>query len=280
MADYRWDERGLTNWRDLGISLDGQGERGRIAHGVLFRCGLQSSHSTHWEDLGSPAVKLNLRPGPDDLPSMGPSVEENLKAPKDTERYDFSDERVQRWVFDVMRGIATAPSTPVLVHCKSGKDRTGVVMAAVCAAMGVSKRVVRDEFLLSTGGRSDLFDELTLPALFPATGACFFDRLPVEDLTRLRARLRPPASPAPSLPGPATRDRMLALLRALKARRDEIAAESVTALARDPAAAEIYTAYQALLSRHPQRHFQAAVLAHRGDRRLLRSIVQIWRHRA
>jgi hypothetical protein len=48
-----------------------------------------------------------------------------------------------------MRAIADAPSTPVLVHCHAGKDRTGVVVALVLRLAGVSVDAIADDYAIS-----------------------------------------------------------------------------------------------------------------------------------
>lgn len=260
MGGYRWDENGVANWRDLGLSLEGQGAANIIAHGALFRCGLNSGHCAAWASLGSPAVKINLRPGLDDNPVIGPCVELHLRPP-DGERYDFGSREIRQWAVEVLRAIARAPTGPVLLHCKSGKDRTGVIVAAMCAAMLVPEAVTRSEFLLSEGGRSELFDILTIPALFP--GTAFFDDLGVADLALLRARLGPAPRPQECPPPPAARARMAELHKSLQRRLGEIKEETgraggVVDLARNPVSASEYAELQVLRQRHPKHLMQMA----------------------
>jgi len=179
--------------------------------------------------------------------------DEHHKAPDNHERYDFSDRTVREWVADVMRRVAQAPTLPVLIHCKSGKDRTGVVVAAICAAMGVPQGIVKQEFTLSRGGRVQLFEEKTLPTLFPAEdGSCmFFDEFSQSDLDALRARLRPASAPQPCLPSTETLERMKALKAELKQYLDKVTETQgrkagVVDLAQDVLAASMYAEYQLL----------------------------------
>lgn len=48
-----------------------------------------------------------------------------------------------------MSAIADAPSTPILVHCQAGKDRTGVVVGLVLRLAGVSIGAVADDYAVS-----------------------------------------------------------------------------------------------------------------------------------
>ncbi len=38
---------------------------------------------------------------------------------------------------------------PVMVHCSQGKDRTGVLVALLCAAAGVERETIREDYLLT-----------------------------------------------------------------------------------------------------------------------------------
>ena len=40
---------------------------------------------------------------------------------------------------------------PVLVHCLSGKDRTGIVICVILLIIGIEKKIIIEEYLLSEG---------------------------------------------------------------------------------------------------------------------------------
>jgi len=52
---------------------------------------------------------------------------------------------------------------PVLIHCRSGKDRTGVVIAAILTILGVEAETIIEEFLLSKGTMREMMETHTLP---------------------------------------------------------------------------------------------------------------------
>ena len=52
-------------------------------------------------------------------------------------------------VSDAVRALAAPGAMPVLVHCMAGKDRTGVIVALVLAAVGVPDELVIADFAAS-----------------------------------------------------------------------------------------------------------------------------------
>jgi protein-tyrosine phosphatase len=49
-----------------------------------------------------------------------------------------------------IKELCAAEATPALVHCSAGKDRTGVVIALVLAALGVPDQVIAADYALSS----------------------------------------------------------------------------------------------------------------------------------
>jgi protein-tyrosine phosphatase len=100
----------------------------------------------------------------------------------------------------VLEVVAAAATAPVVVHCASGKDRTGIVAALVLALLGVSERDIVADFALTglaTGGlaRRVPRSHAALARLRPGargTDAAFPGR--TRRRVRLGARLR--AGPA------------------------------------------------------------------------------------
>jgi len=115
--------------------------------GAIDRC----SH----ESLQRPCTVLNLRQGPDPtLQELGWPLGvalEQIAASNALEKYDTSLPEVRAWLTNVACFLAD-PTTrwPVLIHCRSGRDRTGIVCAMCCKVLGVPPPFIMDEFSLST----------------------------------------------------------------------------------------------------------------------------------
>mmetsp|Transcript_10854 Transcript_10854/g.12772 ORF Transcript_10854/g.12772 Transcript_10854/m.12772 type:complete len:338 (+) Transcript_10854:182-1195(+) len=141
------------NYRDVGLSLHDEAfshpsrRAGCLRAGCLLRCGLIDNAS--WTALGRPRTIINLRQGADSVAFPGCKMV-HLGAANSLEKYDTSDKAVRDWVCSVLKAISTA-ELPVLVHCRSGRDRTGVIVAAVLCLLGVPEEEVVAEFALSEG---------------------------------------------------------------------------------------------------------------------------------
>lgn len=82
----------------------------------------------------------------------------------------------------LFRGLAEPDELPALIHCATGKDRTGWAIAALQLLFGVADDVVRDDFLASN-------DELgpTLQPVIDRFVAAGGDASIFEPMARVRA---------------------------------------------------------------------------------------------
>lgn len=68
------------------------------------------------------------------------------------EQYDISCNKVRRWLNEIIKSFENGEIVfPVLIHCFKGKDRTGVVIAALLKIIGVPNSIIVNEFMLSNG---------------------------------------------------------------------------------------------------------------------------------
>lgn len=91
-----------------------------------------------------------------------------------------------------MRVFATAAPGGVLVHCHAGKDRTGVLVALLLAAVGVPDRTIAADYALSNEYLQPLFAEILERTADPIRRASLAQRLPPlsETMLELMAHLR------------------------------------------------------------------------------------------
>ena len=104
------------------------------------------------------------------------------------ERYSTKRKDVRTWLTRAVQLFEDESlAYPVLVHCTSGKDRTGVVIAALLRILGVSDHVIVEEYLLSEGGVDAALIRRALQGLGHGAGlARYFARV---DLERVRRNL-------------------------------------------------------------------------------------------
>ncbi|MEU9508258.1 tyrosine-protein phosphatase [Micromonospora sp. NPDC048170] len=147
---------GVRNFRDAGGV-------GALRRGVLYRSGalheLLPGGAQSLEQLGVRTV-VDLRSVPEmaDRPDVcdgyglthvrAPVFAERSWPDDQLELYPFMAEHAGRSVVAVIRRLLT-PGPPVLVHCASGKDRTGVVVAVLQTLWGASEAEVVSDFLRS-----------------------------------------------------------------------------------------------------------------------------------
>jgi len=113
-----------------------------------------------YEEMGCPRTVVNLRMCKDDVSATkGPWSEDVRKAiqfvhcgaENDMEKYDTSNPEVRKWLVSVLRIFEEPVRAPVLLHCRAGRDRTGVVAAVLALILGADEGIVVREFRLSVG---------------------------------------------------------------------------------------------------------------------------------
>jgi protein-tyrosine phosphatase len=133
-------------------------------------------------DLGSPRSILNLRRGVDPSHLDGITYM-HVPAEDGVENYDTRHRRVKQWLTKALCVLASPEVPwPIYVHCTSGRDRTGVIVAAALLAIDVPRQVVAEEYMLSDGADRASID-LAIDGLIEALPSIEVDR------TRLRAAL-------------------------------------------------------------------------------------------
>ena len=139
-----------ANFRDVGETLGLWLDRSPIPAGRLLRGGRLDA-LTRAADLGNPATILNLRRGPDSKSLEGVRYL-HVPAADDLENYDTTQRRVRNWLGSALQVLAAEKTVwPVYVHCTSGRDRTGIVVAAALLLLEVPRAAVIEEYLLSDG---------------------------------------------------------------------------------------------------------------------------------
>jgi hypothetical protein len=98
--------------------------------------------------LRNPKTIINLRMGSDNLDV--PLFKEHgvkyvqLALPNSIEKYDTAQKVVRDWLQEILLTVQNLPAAefPVMIHCRAGKDRTGIVIATLLAALGFPRDLI------------------------------------------------------------------------------------------------------------------------------------------
>jgi protein-tyrosine phosphatase len=177
---------GCVNFRDVGELLELLGGVEVLPPGRVLRGGKIDFVSTP-DQISTPGTIVNLRKGADPTSKRFGADYYHFPISNDFEKYDTTQREVQRWLTAVLTNLAEQVSRfPVLYHCTSGKDRTGVVIASILTVLGVDRDLVVEEYLWSDGGVEAVWIEQSLDGLGDVDA--YFRRV---DLPKIRAKLGP-----------------------------------------------------------------------------------------
>lgn len=153
----------VTNFRDVGKSINSLAGKNLLREGVLFRGGKIEDIKSR-DDICSPNSIVNLRKGLD--PVIPNCANIYAPAPDSVEVYDLSQGRNKKWVIETLTELFDTPTNfPTYIHCALGKDRTGVMVAAILATIGIPPKLIKQEYLLSRGLLQPILIDKTIEAL-------------------------------------------------------------------------------------------------------------------
>lgn len=140
---------GCVNFRDVGgyINLI-LGEK-KLHENQLLRGG-SIDYVKMPSEIGHAKSIINLRNGADETAFNADYL--HFPMANKIEKYDTSQKEVKIWLNQIIKTFENPDvQFPVLVHCLSGKDRTGIVIAAILLIIGIKQEIIIEEYLLSDG---------------------------------------------------------------------------------------------------------------------------------
>lgn len=174
--------RGCVNFRDVGECLNLLAGDVLLPPGRLLRGGkLEIVRAA--AEIGSPGTIVNLRNGPDPADKRFGAEYRHFPTSNDLDKYRTAESSVRRWLTSVVAFTAAeAARVPILFHCTSGKDRTGVVVAALLSILGIPRALIVEEYLWSRGEVRRSWIEEALDGIGEPTE--YFRRINLEMLRR------------------------------------------------------------------------------------------------
>lgn len=142
---------GCVNFRDVGEWVNLIAGKSLLREKTLLRGG-KLDHIRSGSEVGHPKTIVNLRRGADAGLSFLNATFLHFPLPQGFERSYTHLPEVKRWLNAVVKSVAyDIEDFPVLFHCTSGKDRTGVIIGVLLHIMSIPLEIIAEEYLLSDG---------------------------------------------------------------------------------------------------------------------------------
>lgn len=177
---------GCVNFRDAGAFINLIAEKPLLKEKILYRGG-SIDYVTEHKDIAYVQTIINLRKRADyeDFTTnyLHFPMENNV------EKYDTTQKEVKRWLNNIIRTFENENlAYPILIHCLSGKDRTGILVAAILLICGIDKSYIMEEYFLSDGETH--LDLMTMAVSGMENITSYFEQVNLEQVTRnLKANL-------------------------------------------------------------------------------------------
>lgn len=140
---------GCVNFRDFGAYINLILDKDVLPEGRFYRGG-SIDHVKKHEEIDYVRSVISLRKGPDY--EQFDADYYHFPMSNKIEKYDTTQKEVRVWLNNILRVFESADFRfPFLIHCLSGKDRTGILTAAILMVLGVDRHAIEEEYLLSEG---------------------------------------------------------------------------------------------------------------------------------
>lgn len=137
-----------VNFRDVGEFINLISRRGVIPPSRVYRGGTIKA-ITNPAVIGSPKTILCLQKGADH--ALHGVTNFHFPISNDYEKYNTELPEVRAWLREIVMTVEKGIEFPLYIHCLSGRDRTGVVVAALLKICGVKDEHIIEEYHLSLG---------------------------------------------------------------------------------------------------------------------------------
>ena len=142
----------IPNLRDVGKTVNRICGQEIMNEGVLYRGGTVNKLADESE-LPDVKTVLNLSTEED---NVFPSKKQlYIPAIDSAGNYLTLNGTVRGWINKVVVSICEDETFPLLLHCRYGKDRTGIITALLLLAIGIEHSVIIEEYMQTEGLTSD-----------------------------------------------------------------------------------------------------------------------------
>jgi len=176
--DY-WNPNQVVNFRDVGEFINMISGKILMPVGRLFRGGTLR-YIESLSVINNPKTIFNLQKGPD--PIFDECTVFHFPISNDYEKYITSTPEVRIWLNTIIKILQDGIDFPLYMHCHSGKDRTGIVIASLLMILGIPREWIIEEYLLSEGEVSRDRIETSLDEISPVEA--YFKRVNLDHIRR------------------------------------------------------------------------------------------------
>jgi len=174
--------KGCVNFRDVGEWINEIAGYRLLPPRRILRGGKLDFVCSPAE-VGRPETIISVRKSPDWHGWLFGARPFHFPISNDYEKYDTSIPEVRQWLIRILRCFENeVTGYPVLIHCTSGKDRTGVVVAALLAVLGLDPEMIVEEYLLSDGEVDEAWIRLALHGM--GDPVAYFSDVNLETVVR------------------------------------------------------------------------------------------------
>ena len=167
---------GCVNFRDVGEFLNLIAEKEIFPEKKLFRGG-SIDYIKSLSEIEHPKTIINLRNSDDYLEAEVDYYQ--FPMANKIEKYNTSQKEVRRWLNEIIKVFEDKLlKFPVFIHCLSGKDRTGIVVASILKILEVPQDLIIAEYLLSDGGVNQEWIEIALDGI--SNPNTYFNRVDLD----------------------------------------------------------------------------------------------------
>lgn len=146
-----------VNFRDVGEMVQIISDFSNLPVNVLYRGGKIDEFNIP-SHIGKSRTIINLRRGKD--PIMEGVKNIHIPAQNSVDNYNTFDQSVRYWIKSTIHAILDINNIgPYYIHCTSGRDRTGIIVAALLYILGTSADCIREEYMLSDNTHIDLINK-------------------------------------------------------------------------------------------------------------------------
>lgn len=157
--------QGCVNYRDVGECINLLADSNILPVRRIFRGG-KLDFVEFPAQIGYPGTILNLRKGTDLEDRRFGADYWHFPISNNHEKYNTFDPIVRQWLNDIFTCLMVKVERfPVLFHCTSGKDRTGVVIASLLSILKLDRELIIQEYLWSDGDVKRTWIEETLDGI-------------------------------------------------------------------------------------------------------------------